>query len=877
MRLFICSICFFVFTNQLNAIDFNRFNQRLNPDSTLLTEENFQTYSIADSILEIIPFRNQNNLNRIFPGVVSYFQDFYIRGSESYETGFFIEGVKFNDLFTGKNSFFLNPNVFEQVDFYNGLIPSELGNVSSGLFNYKLKSGGEKLEFEAEHLSDNMTFTSDPYSGKKRLGTYFYGYNETNISLSGPLYFDNIKFYTNINYLFQRDKNPQRYPGIDRQFNNGNYYPDSLYLNMPAGIVKLNSLESLTSVSTLDFDFDALKIRVNGIYFDENTFVERNHILQYLNPRAGLVDKNGGIFNIKIDHQLSEKLSYCLSANYSFKNDITTDEFLGDDYWSYGDSVANAIAGVVWNRSASEIASGWFGRFQLPLNRNITGWAFQSYGYPSIEHRKSEQTNISLSTIIKAQIKKHNINLGADLNLPHYRYWYVPGQRNLAKNFYYYRDDPNFNSFSDDQIKELILTRFGVFNIGYNKLGRRSNSNENNYFKPISYGIIVQDNFSLFDKAQMSLGIRFDYYDSDQKVMIDPSSPEKTINYNSGEINPNGLKTVGPYQFFSPRIIVSSSVVNKTKLFLSYSQNVQAQPLSNTSDFVYSGYPLMIIPNSSFVGGRLKPLVTKIFELGVSIPLFDNSNLNCTYFNKRTSSRQTLDFQETKQSSPFGSYYYFSDDGELNVNGLTISYTYGFNNLNFIANFNYQNANELVNQFEGEDWITIFRNVDKESLEAKKSNNIFFNTLFAYDFSILNKVSDLFSSLKFSGLLNYQSGHPIRQVFRVNYSTFQAVPEKTPSITQIDLKLTKQFNLYTNINLDFYIYVINLLDTKNIFDVFPTTGSVDNDGYELINTQIFGEQAMDLHKLLNSYNPDNHQQTFYGPPRQIGFGIKLNY
>ncbi len=93
MRLFICSICFFVFTNQLNAIDFNLFNQRLNPDSTLLTEENFQTYTIADSILEIIPFRNQNNLNRIFPGVVSYFQDFYIRGSESYETGFFIEGV----------------------------------------------------------------------------------------------------------------------------------------------------------------------------------------------------------------------------------------------------------------------------------------------------------------------------------------------------------------------------------------------------------------------------------------------------------------------------------------------------------------------------------------------------------------------------------------------------------------------------------------------------------------------------------------------------------------------------------------------------------------------------------------------------------------
>lgn len=877
MRFLICSICFLVFSPLLVARDLIFKGYKINPDSTILSEENLRGSTIPDSILEKLPFRNQNNLNRIFPGVVSYFQDFYIRGSESYETGFFIEGVKFNDLFSGKNSFFINPNAFEKIDFYNGLIPADLGNTSSGLFNYMLKTGGDKFEFGAEHLNDNITFTNAPYSGKKRLGAYFYGYNETNISFSGPLYFDNIKFYTNLNYLFQRDKNPQRYPGIDGQFNNGPYYPDTLEIYLPAGIVKLNSLESFTSVSTLDLDFNMFNIRAYGVYFDENRFVERNHILQYLNPRAGLVDKNGGIFNIKIDHQLSKKLSYSLNANYSFKNDVTTDEFLGDDYWSYGDSVANANAGVIWNRSESEIASGWSGRLQLPLNRNIMGWTFQSYGYPSIEHRKSEQTNISLRTIIKAQIKKHNISLGADLNLPNFRYWYVPNQRNLAKYFYYARVDPNFNSFSDDQIKELILTQSGVINAGYDKMGNISNSNENNYFKPISYGIIANDNFRLFDLAQVSLGMRFDYFDSDQKVMIDPSSPEKTINYATGKVNPNGLKTVGPYEYFSPKLLVSSSVINKIKLFLSYSQNVQAQPLSNTSDFVYSGYQIMIIPNISFVGGTLKPLLTKVFELGVSIPLLDNSNLNFAYFNKRTSNRQTLDFQETNQASPFGSYYYFSDAGKLDANGFTISFTHNFNNLFLVANFNYQNANELVNKLEREDWLTPFRNKEQESLESEKSNSIFFNALFSYDFSALNKVSDFFSDLTFSGLLNYQSGHPIRQIFRTNYSTFQAFPEKTPSITQIDVKLGKNFNLYSNINLDFYIYVINIFDTKNIYDVFSTTGSVDNDGYELINVQLFGEQARDLHRLLNAYNPDDHQQTFYGPPRQIGFGIKLNY
>ena len=33
------------------------------------------------------------------------------------------------------------------------------------------------------------------------------------------------------------------------------------------------------------------------------------------------MDKNGGIFNIKLDHQLNEMVSYSLNANYFFKND----------------------------------------------------------------------------------------------------------------------------------------------------------------------------------------------------------------------------------------------------------------------------------------------------------------------------------------------------------------------------------------------------------------------------------------------------------------------------------------------------------------------------------------------------------------------------
>ena len=67
--------------------------------------------------------------------------------------------------------------------------------------------------------------------------------------------------------------------------------------------------------------------------------------------------------------------------------------------------------------------------------------------------------------------------------------------------------------------------------------------------------------------------------------------------------------------------------------------------------------------------------------------------------------------------------------------------------------------------------------------------------------------------------------------------------------------------------------------------MFIRSGKADDDGYlndpNLGGTllEIYGEQYRTLYNLLLKYNigDTNAQQTFYGPPRQIGFGIKLNY
>jgi hypothetical protein len=105
----------------------------------------------------------------------------------------------------------------------------------------------------------------------------------------------------------------------------------------------------------------------------------------------------------------------------------------------------------------------------------------------------------------------------------------------------------------------------------------------------------------------------------------------------------------------------------------------------------------------------------------------------------------------------------------------------------------------------------------------------------------------------------------------------------TPWTYQVDLKLDKSFSLGP-IESNIYLWVINVLNTKNVLTVFNVSGDPYDDGWlssregaarveNYKNT--FGENIAqtytDIYTALN-YNYQN-----FGPPRQIRLGIRLNY
>ena len=154
------------------------------------------------------------------------------------------------------------------------------------------------------------------------------------------------------------------------------------------------------------------------------------------------------------------------------------------------------------------------------------------------------------------------------------------------------------------------------------------------------------------------------------------------------------------------------------------------------------------------------------------------------------------------------------------------------------------------------------------------------------------------SELGASLLLTFTSGHPYtRGIGGANLegearsrTPVEALnSSKTPSTFQADLKIDKTFSVFDKLNVNIYLFVINLFDTRNVENVFLRTGSTTDDGY-ISDPQLSGElvnqpKYVDIYRAINIDYYQAYQNAaflftapnFYGPPRQIRLGIKLQY
>jgi hypothetical protein len=865
--------------------------------------------------MKALAARGVNNIIALSPGVVLQDNTVFIRGGRQDEVGYYLEGVPITNAMVGGRAVTLVQEAIEEIQVQAGGYNAEFGGANSGIVQHQLKTGTPNLKASLQFITDNVGFKTRKnfFDGKKTLGAHSFGYNELTATLSGPISGEKLKFFGLFNYNFQRDQNPQPYPGINLGVITDPVTHDSIDLRYPAGPVYGNYNQQFSYTGTITADLKPVTLRFGGTFTKTNT---RNafsaarvagNIANMLNTsRIEKVDNDNGSFSAKVTHLLNPTTYYDLSVGYFRQTSKTYDPLLEDDFMHYGDSLTNAAVGV----------TNFASRYLRPQRIDIFTFSFNAPGDPNADYIKFKRENITLSGGLSTQLgDQHSVKIGGEYMRYTMRNYSLGNEGAFAIAGLVAQNNGLPDGDPQKLTMEQIMINRGVNNFGYDVFGNETDAEGINAPKhPIFAAGYLQDKIEFKDLV-MNIGLRFDYIDSDSKTFVDPSFPDYTIKKSTGEIYvdkvgpvDSGLVDVPSFKSVSPRIGMSFPVTDRTVFHTQFGKFVQQSRLRD----IYQGYYAtgsnirggFFIPAP--VGFDVRPTRTTQYEIGFTQQISDFASFDITGYYKDIQDQIVYDQQNTRAGSQYGAYSILKNGDfattkgiELTVNmrrtkRVQMNASLSFNDAQGTGSFPNSNRGVVAAPIDG---VTIFKPQYVTPLEF--NNAVRGNLNVDYHFGV-NDGPPALQQFGASMLFKFNSGHPFttgkggdnlegdardRQPLEpLNNST-------TPWQFQIDLRIDKSFTILDKLNANVYLNIINLFDTKNVENVFLRTGTVDDDGYlsdpalggGLVET--YGQDYAAMYKAINIDYYEQYQNApglntvpfFYGPPRQVRFGIRLDY
>jgi hypothetical protein len=861
--------------------------------------------------IQALPVRGINNILSLTPGVTFQDNTVFVRGGRQDEVGFYLEGASISDPVVGGRAVTIVQDAVEEIQVQSGGYTAEYGGANAGIIYTQIKSGTPDWKASAEYITDNITFKNGGRNdGKKRLGTHWYGYSEFVGTISGPIVDPRFRLFGLINYNYQHDQNPQPYPGFNLGRIGDPTTHDTLDFTYPAGALYKNSLETITGTGTLTLDFNPIILRLVGTYTETESFspwFSRNagNIANFLNrDRHAQIDTKNGAVSLKTTHILNPTTFYEISGGYSFNTQNIFDPLLKDNWMGYGDSSANAAVGVNWDRSP--------GPYERPERFNILGFTFNAPGDVIAPYAKFKREKFNFTAALSTELnKEHTVKVGGELQLFTIRNFSFNNENAISMAGILNQANalPGQSNYGE-QTAELIR-RQGINNFGYDFFGNETN--EDGLIapkKPVFFAAYIQDKIEWNDLV-VNIGFRYDYIDIDNQEFVDPARPELTIDKNTGAIDPNGLKDVPSFNAISPRVGVSFAVTDQTVFHAQYGKFVQQTRLRDAYTGIYS--TARSLRGGLFIGApvgfNIRPTRTTQYEIGFTQQIADFASFDITGYYKDIQDQVVLKQQNVDGNSPFGAYNILTNGDFATTKGLELSF-----NMRRVDRFQ-ANATLSIQDAQGTgsfpnsnrglvgaplDGVTIFEPQYISPLEYNNALSGSINLDYRFGVDDGPKVLEQFGA---SILMTFSSGHPFtrgkggddlegnardRQPLEsLNSST-------TPSIFQVDLRVDKTISIWEKLKANIYVHVINLFDARNIYNVFLRTGSVEDDGFlsdpdlggQLVNT--LGDEYRQLYQAINLDYYEQWQNAttgaaytttpyFYGPPRQIRLGVRLEY
>lgn len=842
--------------------------------------------------LEKLPVRGLQGYVGLQAGVVVQNGSMYIRGSRADEVGYIVEGTNVKNI-VGQNARYdyngslvtVIPEALEEISVQAGGYSAEFGGANAGIVAQTFKTAGSEVNVTLQAETDNF----GNYPGKKFLNTYSYGYSDYVFTLSLPIT-SRVKFFGAVENQFVRDRDIWFWSGADFGYLkdnglSGGKRGDSALVKWDAGNIPGKMDNRYSGNATLSLDLNPLQIRLaGGFTWSQN--MNNTQIRNLFNlARLPVGDNSNLLLSGKVNYFISQNTFLEINLGYVDQRNKTYDPNFGDDVMKYHDSVAAA-------------AHGW--QFvtltQAPYPYNFNGFQFRRPGATLTLFSKDKRVNTSGSVALTSQMENHELKLGGS-----FEYWSI-SHYDIDPTTVYPTVIANIDSVRNTSaFARLLRSQSQVNNYGFDEFGNPLSSGPDGPKHPYFGALYIQDKMEFRDII-INAGLRWDIMNLDGWKFNNVSE----IGYNASQFTLDNIKSGKVEQYFSPRLGFSFPASDRTVFHLQYGKFVQAPPLyslyRSRAMAVYIFQGGHFFPNP--IGYNVEPVKTTQYEVGFAQQLSDALALDITGFYKNIHGQLQAAYFPQGATSPVASYYAYVNGDFENVLGVEFTLRMRrTERLQAQINYTLQDARGTNSYANGTisllntggtppsmvvplDYAQTHRGSvvldyhwGKDDggpiLERFGANLLFtFNSGHPYTHATGSGGQQ---SVDLGNILNDGDARTRFPLEPINSST-------TPWVYQLDLRVDKTISLgFADINV--YVYVQNLLNTKNVINVYYRTGNAYDDGWlsdpvaSGTTVATYGQTYVDLYKVINL---ENNQHQFrqngfvnFGSPRQIRIGAKL--
>lgn len=793
-----------------------------------------------------------------------------IRGGRSNESIVIIDGVETTNPLDGSSRAFVPNNLLQEISVLTGGFGAEYGNVLSGVINVSTKSGTDKYTGSVELITDEFT--------GRFIDTKSQGYNLYNISFGGPLIPSKnlakvFNFFGSVERTFLRNSL-------------ASWIADKVPTIVPNGEIKDDESGNWSFNGRFNMNFSELKggkIPIN-LKFGASVNMNRGRVFYGGNvwqnsAKNPIITTDDYQYFGRIVHNVSSKFFYEAQFNY-FRTFIErSDPYFGNNLSWYGDTNYNPGLNAYYQSLGIENAMG----------KNLSSDPKTSYLYymKNFNIDYYQKTDVSYIggkfdgtwALLSRKIGDHEFKFGGE-----YKY-------HTLKNMSIYPVVLSDLSISDpfDRWYGTNQARFKGY--GYEVIDPYTGTliaDGSDAKHPITGGFYIRDKVSFAD-FNFNGGVRVDFLDVNAKVLKDI---EKDLIGDDGVlISDDDFVDSKMNWSVSPRLGFSFPVTDKTIFHAQYGKMVQMPQLTllfvsqQTMRRFFSTALQDVIENSS-----LTPTKLTQYEIGLKQQIGDVIDMGITAFYKETRDQiGAARVQATDDGKvPVGFITYMNTDFAISrgfdfylsmrrMNRLAVNVAYTLSYATGTGSDPYSKTS-LANQSNLEMPLYVYA-LDYDQRHTGSIN-------LDYRFGESDVPKGFFGSVLQNVGLNidfsFNSGRPYtrREVSQTATGTGGDIVYSTKNGVyrgwnyQIDMKLDKSVRLWKT-NFNFYIYVINLLNTEIINNVFNGTGVPDDNGFLQTAT---GASRFENDPVFRQLWPERIKFfTNWGPPRQVRFGLNITF